>query len=263
MRILLDSGIFMHSEFAVGSVKPTTVRWGNTETVSHVQGLTRKAPDKNAAYQAQIDALFAVGRLIREKQIEAYEYTEIQWEKMRGRPGYTTFNALRECTIHRCCPAVERTSFRTTADLTDFFAKGGKKDNDAGIALGMANQLAFFKWLCTLTKEQVEVIVSSKELCLTEFEVGSLKNIEWFQFLCERSASPENYPDVFHLWTAERNGFDAVLTLDNTFWELVSRVKNEKVRKIEIKTEVLQPLDLLQKLGIGQPDPVPIDTDRF
>jgi hypothetical protein len=155
MRILLDSGIFMHSEFAEDSVKPTTARWGNTETVSLVHGLTRKAPHQDSAYQAQMDALFTVGRLIREKQIEAYDYLEIHRERMRGGVEHKAFNALRACTIHRCLPAVEHTKFRTTVDLTDFFAKGGKKDRDAGFELGAANQLASFKWLFSLTKTKL------------------------------------------------------------------------------------------------------------
>jgi hypothetical protein len=108
------------------------------------------------------------------------------------------------------------------------------------------------------------LLISLRErIRLTDFEVGALRNIEWFQFLCARSGSPENYPDVFHLWTAERNGLDAVLTLDCKLRKLVSQVKKEKIRQIEIKTEVLRPLDLVQKLGIDQPDPVRIEHGRF
>ena len=98
---------------------------------------------------------------------------------------------------------------------------------------------------------------------LTEFDIESLRDICWFQFLCERSGSPENYPDVFHLWTAERNGLDALLTLDNGLRNLVSRVRSENVRTITIRTDVLHPLDLLRKLGIDNPDSVPMEPDRF
>lgn len=266
LRVLLDSGIFIHSEFVVDAIKPTTIRWGNSETVSHVHGLARKEPHKDTAYQAQLDSLFTVGRLIRERRIDANEYSEINWERMRGSAGHPAFNALRGCQslIHRCCPAIERTKFRSTIDIRDHLAKGGKKDREAGIELGTANQLAFFEWLCTLKPDHVALLTTHQEMIhLTDFEVSSLREIEWFQFLCERSGSPENYPDVFHLWTAERNGLDAILTLDNTLCKLVSRVRKEKIRKIEIKTGVLRPLDLLRKLGIDQPDPVPVEYDRF
>jgi hypothetical protein len=68
---------------------------------------------------------------------------------------------------------------------------------------------------------------------------------------------------VFHLWTTGRHGLDALLTLDKKLPRLVDRVRNEKKKEIDIRTEVLQPLDLLHRLGISEPDPVPIDTGRF
>jgi len=68
---------------------------------------------------------------------------------------------------------------------------------------------------------------------------------------------------VFHSWTAERHGLDALLTLDRKLPRLVGRVKNEKKREIDIRTEVLQPLDLLRRLGISDPDTLPISRGRF
>jgi hypothetical protein len=107
-------------------------------------------------------------------------------------------------------------------------------------------------------------LISHRELFrLTDFDVESFRDIGWFQFLCERSGSAENYPDVFHLWTVKRNCLDAILTLEKRLPNLVDRVKNERNKQIEIKTEVLRPLDLLQKLGIDSPDPVPVNADRF
>jgi len=264
MRILLDSGIFSHSEFAEGAIKETRVRWGTTEQVLPVHGLAGKAPDQDLEYQSQKEALFTVGRLIREGRVEAYDYSEIRVERMRGRARIQEFNALRGCQIHECGPALERTRFRQTANLADYICKGGKKDRRAGVKLGTANQIAFLEWLCSLRKEHIDVLIHhAAQIGLTEFEVESLRNVDWFQFLCQRSGSPENYPDVFHLWTAERNGLDAVLTLDETLINLVSRAGSEKVKSIEIKTEVLRPLELLQKLGIDKPDPVPMEADRF
>jgi hypothetical protein len=268
MRVLLDNGVFSHSGFAEGAVMQTAVHWGDTDLVLPVQGLVRKAPQENAEYQSQIEALFTVGRLIREGRIEAYDYSEILFERMRHRTEVQAYNALHGCRIHRCPPAVERSRFRSSTNFMDTISKGGKNDQKKsvkkGTTLGNANQISFFKWLCTLRKEHVDALISQAALIgLTAFEIESLKNVDWFQFLCERSESSENYPDVFHLWTAERNGFDALLTLDGKLQNLVSRVRNEKVRKVEIKTKVVRPLDLLPKLGIDKPDPVPMDANRF
>jgi hypothetical protein len=264
MRVLFDNGIFSHSEFAEAAVMQTAMRWGDRDYVSPVHGLVRKAPHENAEYQSQMEALFTVGRLIREGWIEAYDYNEIRFERIRGKTAVQGCNALQGCTIHRCSPAVERSKFRSSMNFRDTISKGGKKDKKAGVDLGEANQIASFKWLCTLGKEHVGALISlAPQIGLTGFEIASLNNIDWFQFLCQRSGSPENYPDVFHLWTAERNGLDALLTLDRRLRNLVSSVRNEKVRRVEIKTDVLRPLELLQKLGVDEPDPVPMDANRF
>jgi hypothetical protein len=98
---------------------------------------------------------------------------------------------------------------------------------------------------------------------LSPFEIESLGTLSWFQLLCKRSGSAENYPDVFHLWTAEKHGFDALLTLEKTLPRLITRVQAEKAIQIQINTAVLQPLELLAAMGISEPDRVPIDRDRF
>ncbi len=142
-------------------------------------------------------------------------------------------------------------------NFKDLVAKGGKKDRKAGVELGQANQIAFFSWLNELTDDQIQVLLKhAAQIRLTEFETKNLRNLGWYQTLCRRSQSPENFPDVFHLWTAECNGLDAVLTLDQGLQKLVYSVSRERSRVIEIKTEVLRPLDLLQKLGVSMPDDV-------
>jgi hypothetical protein len=237
------------------------VPWGNAE---HVHALVRKTTDKNPSYQEQMNALFTVGRMIREKIIEPYQYWEIECERLRGAPEIQEFNALRGCEVKRCDPALQRSKFRKTVNLVDIFSKGGRKDVKKGIELGQANQIAFFEWLRTLQREHIELLISHAEVIkLTEFEINSLRDIEYFQFLCNRSGSRENYPDVFHLWTAKRNNLDAFLTLESALPELVSRIRSEKSKTPEIVAKVLQPLDLLKALGIDKPDLVPIDFDRF
>jgi hypothetical protein len=84
MKILLDTGIFIHSEFAQDAVKPRTVNWGATQTVS-VDRFIRKKPHEDTENQNQKDALFTIDRLIREGRIQAYDYIEIRFERMRGR----------------------------------------------------------------------------------------------------------------------------------------------------------------------------------
>src|SRR3984957_18204034 len=135
-RVLLDAGIFIHSEFAEGTVGSVSVGWGGRESVLEVHGLKRKKPGQDAEYQKQKEALLTVGRLIPEGDIEAYTSTEIDFELFRGTAAIQELNALRGCQIHKCAPALERSRFQKTANFTGFMAKGGKKDRRAGIAGG-------------------------------------------------------------------------------------------------------------------------------
>jgi hypothetical protein len=264
VRVLLDNGIFIHAEFAQGAVKRTRVRWGRTDQTIEVHGVARKPPVTDIDYQQQKEALFTIGRLIREGRIEAFDYWEIQCERWRGTPTIQECNALRGCDIRSCDPAIQRSKFRQSVDLTDVFSKGGKKDIKKGVELGQANQIVFFEWLCTLGNREIDLLIShATPLRLTPFEIDSFRDIGYFQFLCQRAGSRENYPDVFHLWTAKRNNLDALLTMETTLPKLVSRVKNEKSRKVEIDIEVIRPLDLLKKLGIEKPDPVPLEFGHF
>jgi hypothetical protein len=263
LRALMDAGVVIHSEFAEPALKETPVRWSDGSALS-VSGLKRKRPDENEDYRKQKEALFTVGRMIREQKIEAYTYNEIDFETFRGRAGIQEFNALQGCAFRSCEPAIMRSRFRSTSDFMESFAKGGKKDRHVGLNPGEGNQIAFLEWLCTLDKRYVDVLIDHTTVIgLSQFEVDSLRNLAWFQVVCNRSGSSENYPDVFHLWTAERHRLDALLTLDKKLPRLVDRIRNEKNKEIDISTEVLRPLDLLQTLGISEPDPVPINSGHF
>lgn len=130
--------------------------------------------------------------------------------------------------------------------------------------LGTANQIAVFKILSALGKEDIRIFIEhAKARNLSEFEIESLRTIDRFHFFCQKSGKPEDYVDIFHLWTAERNDLDVFLTLDGAFQDFISPILNEEKKKIDIKTQVMKPLDLLLELGIDEPDPVPMEADRF
>jgi len=146
-----------------------------------------------------------------------------------------------------------------TVNFTDYLSKGGKKDRKAGVELGQANQIAFFEWLCSLSQAQIDSLATHAGLLkLSEFELDNLRHLSTFQFLCLRSGSPENYPDIFHLWTAERNGLDAILTLDKGLPNLLSRIHGEKVRSVTIRAKALRPLELLKSDGNNRARPGPV-----
>jgi len=260
---MLDNGIISHAKFVNYVIQEKISTCRDHETTTKIYGLMRKDPNGGDNYQRQKEALFTIGRLIREGQVEAYSYNELKFERAKGRIRNPEFNALNGCQIRICNPAIERSRFLKTANFSDFIAKGGKKDKKDQVALGDANQIAFCTFLCSLNKSAVKIILLNAELLhLTQFEIESLNEINWFQFICKRFV-PESYPDAFHLWTAERNALDAFLTLEKTLQNKVSNIRRERKCPIKINTQVLRPLDLLEKFGIDRPDPIPIELEQF
>ena len=263
LKVLFDAGIHGHSHFAVAAVREDKVNWGGTKQTIEIQGVAKKPLHKNREFQKQLDALFTVGRLIREGRISPYIYPEITWELMRtGRS--MGCDALHDCKCVHISAAIERSKFMSTIEFREWISKGGKKDRKKGRGDERINQIGFLTFLCSLTPAKVDVILAHRDqLQLSDFECKSLQETSWFQHMCQRSQSSENYPDVFHLWTAERNGLDAFLTLDSGLASLVQRVRSERKCAITIKTDVILPLELLRRFGIDEPDPVPLEVNRF
>jgi len=145
MKILLDNGVFSHAEFMRPDVQDRRIFWGDTVTVLQVHGLRRKEPQSNYEHQSQIDALFTVGRLIREARIEAYDYGEIAVENYRSTAEFRACNALRACNLNHCPPPLMRSKFASTVNFRESFSKGGRKDQRAGGASEFS-QIGFFKF---------------------------------------------------------------------------------------------------------------------
>jgi hypothetical protein len=259
---MLDNGIFGHSQFADSAMGPQGPRFGPGNEHHQVWGVVRKKLDPNSEYQSQIDSLFTVGRLIREKQVEAFTYRELMYESFSRIIGMSEFDALAGCAIADCPPALMRSRFRS-GDLFEFVRKGGKKDRKRGLDTGLS-QINFMQWLCTFDDRHITAILEYRAaLGLTEFEVESLRNLRCFQRLCEVSRSPENFPDMFHVWTAQRNRMDVFLTLESTLPQIFNHIEDARIVEIEHQTKVLRPLEFLRLMGVTQPDPVPIQPGQF
>ncbi len=262
MRVMLDNSIPGHSQLCDWAMGPQGPLFGPVYGRYEVLGIRRKAPDPNPAFQAEIDCLLTVGRLIREGRVEAFTYSELDCERDNQFIGSPMLDALAECRIQRCPSAVERSRF-LVGRYTAFARKGGKRDRKKGLDCGLS-QIAFMEMLCDLTGEAVSQIVSWREsLGLTEFEAESFENLSCFQQICRFSGSIENYPDMFHLWTAQRNKIDVFLTLDNRMANIGKAIAKSRSVSFEYPTQLLRPSDLLRILGITRPDPMPVPQNRF
>ena len=262
MKVLLDNCILSDAELAERVTREKAIAWGDIrETV--VESGYRKRVFNDESHQKEVDALVTVGRLIREGKVEAFTYNELEFESFRRSVTIKAFNALNGCQISRCSAPIERSKFRKTNDFSAYESKGGKQDKRYG-DVSRFGQVPFFDWLVQLDVLAVQKLVSHRaELGLTDFEVESLEQLDWFKFVCQRSASTENYPDMFHLWTAERNEIEAFLTLERTLPNIVRQIKESKKRMHDIKTLVLSPAQLLALLGINKLDELPIEAGRF
>lgn len=261
MRVLLDTGIVTRTEFCVAYVSQMPVHWAETDQQVQVHGVKRKNSHPDSDYQRNIDAILTIGHLIRTGCIRAYTYWELEAEVIRGEGSIRGFDAFEGCRLNHCRSALDRSLFGRTSKLSEFIAKGGKKDRKLRKDLGAMNQLPFLKWLCSLTTAEINIILEhSVEIGLSSFDVESLERLDHFQALCRLSAY-ENYVDLFHIWTAERNNFDAFLTLEVTLPNWVRSLSPERTQSLT--TAVLRPAEFLCNLGIKEPIPIPLQPNVF
>lgn len=263
MRVLLDNGIVSAAELAEFATEEVTVLWGNSQETKGVARYRKKVVN-DAFQQEQIDAIVTIGRLIREGVVTAYTYSELRFELFRRSVPIRAFYALEDCHISSCPAPIERSKFRQTVNLCEYVAKGGKKDKKRNSVLGDFNQIPFLQWLLSLDERAVQLILThGREIGLADFELESFTQLDWFKFICSRFGSDENYPDAFHLWTAERNSIDVLLTLETKLPRIVGQIKRSENHKHKIRTSILQPIEFLQSLNISELDDVPIKAGQF
>lgn len=176
--------------------------------------------------------------------------------------GIGLFNAMYRCRINICPPAVERSRFQQ-GDYFAYSRKGGKADQKAGLSTALS-QIDFFQQLCDPNVPWLSWVLQAKDLLkVTEFEIESFRSLRCFRELCSIGRSPENYPDMFHLWTSHRNQLDVFLTLEKKLPRFGEQITRHRYLKNEFRLRILNPIEFLACLGIHEIDPVPIQPDRF
>ncbi len=265
MKVLVDTGVISSADFLVGDSRIQELKWGDGSARTTIAGFRRIDPSQDPDQQHEKDALFTIGRLAREGLIELYTYVELNvelWRRSRGRD--PLLNAFIECRVQHCSAPVERSKFRTTIHMNEWIAKGGKADRGRGTPPSEFNQIPFFQWLANLSNDEIAALEHhAAQIGLDEFEVFSLHDFPWFQALARAFVSSENLPDCFHIWTARRNGMDALLTLEKKLPRTADQLKRRKQNPIDAGVAILRPTELLLQLGVTVPDTVPIEPGRF
>lgn len=264
MKVLVDTGVISAADFLEGDSRIQELKWGKGVARTTIAGFRRIEPSHDPDQEREKDALFTIGRLARERYVELYTYIELNvemWRRPRGRD--PLLNAFLNCRIEQCPAPIERSKFRTTIDMKEWFAKGGKTDRGRGVPPSKFNQIPFFQWLSNLSSDEIATLAShSKQIGLDKFEVLSLHDLPWFQTLAHAFASPENLPDCFHIWTARRNGMDALLTLEKKLPRTVEQFKRRKQNAIDTGIAIVRPTELLGQLKLSV-DAVPVEPGRF
>jgi hypothetical protein len=266
MRLLIDNGVVSASDFLEGDSRTQQLTWGPKAVSSTIAGFRRVKALSDPAQQREVNALFTVGRLLRERRLEIFTYTELMaemWRRPRGRE--PILNAFGDCRPKRCLSALERSKFRNTVNIDEWFAKGDKRDRDKGRSVTDFNQVPYFQWLATLSERKVQFLVDhAASFRLTEFEIDSLRDLAWFQKLFKLLNSSEKHlPDCFHVWTARRNELDAFLSLEKALPRVIGQLKARSNLGFNLDLGVLRPSQLLELLGISAPDSVPVEFGRF
>jgi hypothetical protein len=266
MKVLVDNGVVSSSDLLEGATQNQELVWGTGKTTAVIHGFRRIAANPDSEQQLEIDALFTLGRLAREKKIEIYTYTELtveNWRRPRGRD--ILLNAFVDCKPRHCMAAIERTKFRSTISTDQWVAKGDSRDRKKGASISESSQVPFFEWLANLSTTEIQLIVDHAQILkLSDFETDSLHDIPWFQNIYKAMGSTDKHlPDCFHVWTARRNTMDALLTIEKKLPRTISQLESRRNAKLDLNVKVVRPTDLLAMLGVSSVDSIPIDFDRF
>lgn len=257
VRVLLDNGVLSHSQYAVGAKKLVDLDLGNGVILhEYIEGFTRKPLHDDQEEQKEMDLLFTIGKLIRDGAIVPYTYTELKCEKWRGDYDLDVFNALQGCDVIECQPPIERRKFSNlSCSLGSATANQYVSKNE---------QKIFLIWLAESELSEIDIAINQdRQWELSDFEIDSFKNISWFQGLCKDLRSPKNYPDAYHLWTAERNKLDVFLTLEKKLPKMIAQAKQKKRSPLNMNAHVMRPSDFLQALDIVKYEEVPMEVGKF
>lgn len=262
VKVLLDTGVYGAAELAEFTTRPQTFNWGEIRQTLEIVGYRRRPASPHT--EDDIAAVVTIGRLIREGMVLAHTYSELRFELFRRAAPISKFYALEGCHISTCAAPIERSKFRKTIDFAEHVSKGGKKDRKRNVDVGEFNQIPFFEWLLHLDEQSVNSLLRrAKDISLTDFEVESFRQLDRFRFICGGLRTPENYPDAFHLWAAERNRIDVFLTMEKKLPNVASQMAKSKNVEHPLRVSVLRPTALLQLLDISETDEIPIQAGRF
>jgi len=246
MKVLVDNCIISLSDTMQGAFKEQNLAWGESSQCIRIAGYVRKKlPSKDQAWKRdQIECLPTIGKIAREQRIALYTYDEIifeGWKRSGSFPSNHLGNIFSGVDFNHVDAAIERSYFFQSG-----FCEYLKKDE----------VINFCKWLLTPNIESLaDKLAPTKRY--PEPLLKNLRRVQRFRDLCS-GLSEKQYPDAFHLWSAEINGMDLFLTTDGKFIRALTQTK-----KLGLPCMPLSPSQLLEQFGITEREPFEYEEGLF
>lgn len=236
--IMIDNCITSLSDTMQCVSKTVEIEIRGVSRSVQVRGFERRpAPGPDEEWKRnQLDCLPSVARLAREGVVSCYTYSELRHEAWK-RPGSFPTNIIgrlfSEVPFVDVDAAVERSYFFQT-DFSEYISTD--------------QVVKFCKWLnAAKFDEHIDRLAALGRY--PEFLLANLRNVDRYRNLCA-GLSERQYPDAFHLWTAEVNGAKYFLTTDRKFIRALTQSKN-----IELPCAPVGPERLLEVLSVKARDP--------
>jgi predicted nucleic acid-binding protein len=246
IKVFADNCILSASDTMQGVKKRQKINWGGSVETVDILGYERKPlPDKSQAWKKeQIECLPTVGRIARQQLISLYTYVETRYEGWK-RPG--SFPSIGFGNVFE---GVSLTHVEAAVERSYFFSMG------LGEYIQKRSVVEFCEWLLSIDPDIfIEKVARLYELPV--FLLKNLRNISRYRELCE-GLSTKQYPDAFHLWTAEVNGAEYFLTIDGKFIRAMTVTK-----KLKLPCRPLSPAQLLDEMSILVRDPFKYAEGKF
>jgi hypothetical protein len=246
MKVFVDNCIISLSDTLQSAIKEQRVGWGDSIECIRIAGYTRRPlPSEDQVWKRdQIECLPTIGKIARECRIALYTYSEIGfegWKRSGSFPSNHIGNIFAGVNFNHVDAAIERSYF-FQSELSAYLEKG--------------TVIEFCRWLLTPNIEALaNKLASTKRY--PDSLLNNLRKVERFRELCA-GLTEKQYPDAFHLWSAEASGMDLFLTTDGKFIRVLTETK-----KISLPCTPLSPSQLLEQFGITKREPFAYKEGQF
>jgi len=178
-------------------------------------GQVQRRPRRNDWRQDEIDLLPQLGQLIRAGKIHAYSTFELENEHFRvlRLPSTMEEDIFAGCDFTLLGQPFDRSKWGLSLDQL--------MDKQA-LILFCKN--IFLNSTDSKIEDFIRSMRTNPHYNLSPFEEKCLRSRKQFQSMC-RGVAETHIPDLWHLWTAEMHGLDAMITHDRKLTNVVARQK--------------------------------------